>query len=329
MKYGFLDDRHIAFPPIVHVENTNVCNIRCIHCPQADPYRIVPGYRPQNMTLEIFECVVDEVAQYPSALRMTPDGETLLPKEFVNMLKMVIDRKINLFAFNTNGLLLEGELLQALLSSGETRIAVEVSLDALYKQSYDRIRQGSNFERVMKNLFTLLYERNRLGLNSRMKVMVSIINQPELQAGEYDRFIEFWEPLVDKVIRRAYVNVRRMMPEKQIPRVDDPQTVRHHRNGAAQDRWPCVVPFTRLVVTYDGQVRFCPDDWTKLTTLGSLSSSRLADIWTGDAMQALRESHLHRRFAHAACSPCQEWKAIRWGYDYTSALNDLFGKNLL
>jgi radical SAM protein with 4Fe4S-binding SPASM domain len=329
MKYGFLEERHRDFPAIVHVENTNICNIRCIHCPQADPYRIVPGYKPQTMSMEVFERVVQEVAQYPAALRMTPDGETLLPKEFKDMVAMILERKLHLFSFNTNGLLLEGGVLESLLSGGETRIAIEVSLDALYRESYDRIRRGSNYERVMKNLFTLLYERSRRGLEDKVKVMVSIINQPELEGGEHDRFIRFWEPLVDKVIRRTYLDVRKMMPEKEIPSVADGETRKHHVGGKGQERWPCVVPFTRLVVTYDGHVRFCPDDWEKTTTLGSVQETSLAEIWTGKAMVDLRNSHLDLRFAHPTCLACREWKAVRWGYDYTAALNDLFGENVL
>ena len=119
MKYGFLEERHRDFPAIVHVENTNICNIRCIHCPQADPYNIVPGYKPQNMSMEVFERVVDEVAQYPAALRMTPDGETLLPREFKDMVAMILKRKVHLFCFNTNGLLLEGAVLEKGVHDGK------------------------------------------------------------------------------------------------------------------------------------------------------------------------------------------------------------------
>ena len=105
---GFLRPEHAAFPPIVHVENTNICNIKCIHCPQSDPYRLVPGYKPRSMDMETFTRVVDQIGHRRCALRMTPDGETLLPRDFRAQLKMIFDRDIHLFAFNTNGLLLEG-----------------------------------------------------------------------------------------------------------------------------------------------------------------------------------------------------------------------------
>lgn len=329
MRHGFKQDRHRLFPPILHVENTNICNIRCIHCPQADPFTLVPGYRPQSMPLDIFERVIREAAQYPCAIRMTPDGETLLPKEFPDMLDLIIRHQAYLFAFNTNGLLLEGHILECLLSPGQVRIAVEISLDALYPESYARIRVGSNYARVLKNIFTLLAERDRLGLRDRIKVLVSIINQPELAEGEYDQFIRFWEPLVDKVIRRSYVDTKAIMPQKFAPEVADGATCQAVSAASGSGRWPCVVPFTRLVVTYDGTVRFCPDDWRKETTLASVRDTTLAEIWQSEVFASLRRSHLDASISHPTCLACTDWQVIRWDYDYISALNDLFGEGTL
>jgi len=155
---------------------------------------------------------------------------------------------------------------------------------------------------------------------------VSIINQPELKRGTRP-IHSLLEPVVDKVIRRAYVDVRRMMPERKPhgSRRRNTQTPRRRfRTGALA----CIVPFTRLVVTYDGT--YVSALMTgKSHNLGSVLETGLADLWTGEAMLNLRNSHLERRFAHPTCRPCREWKAIRWGYDYITALNDLFGEHLI
>lgn len=329
MQYGFLKDRHKDFPPILHVENTNICNIKCIHCPQADPYNLLEDYQPQSMSLDVFEKIVKEVAQYNTALRMTPDGETLLPKEFKQMLKMIVKEQVYLFAFNTNGLLMEGEILELLLNPGNTMFAVEISLDALQKDSYQAIRKGSDYERVMKNIFTLLYERKKRKLENKLKIMVSAINQPELPTGEFDNFIRFWEPVVDKVIRRTYVDTKAIMPQKQAPNVKDNELNSNVSPENDEKRWPCLVPFTRLVVTYDGAVRFCPDDWRKETTVSSIYEKSLAEIWQSDEMNNLRQSHLENSIEHPTCLYCTDWQAIKWGYDYIKALNDLFGDDVL
>ena len=210
-----------------------------------------------------------------------------------------------------------------MLNPRGTRVAVEVSLDALYRDSYDRIRVGSDYDRVLKNIFTLLRERRRRGLAGQIKLMVSIVNQPELQEGEFDSFIRFWEPAVDKVIRRTYVDTKQIMPEKKVPPTAE--------SGPAPqgDRWPCLVPFTRIVVTYDGSVRFCPDDWRKETVIGNVRESTLEELWRSPQMQQLRQSHLNGAIEHPTCAACTDWQVIRRGYDYTVALNDLFGEEVV
>ena len=330
MEYGFITDAHRHFPPIVHVENTNVCNIKCIQCPQSDPFRLVPGYKPQTMKMDVFEKIVAQVAGHDCALRFTPDGETLLPVNFKDQLRLIFENDIYLLALNTNGLLLEGEILERFLSPKKTRVAIEISLDALYPESYDKIRVKSDYNRVMKNIFTLLHERNRRGLKDRLKVLVSIINQPELKPGELETFRGFWEAIVDKVINRTYVDTKGLMPEKKLP---GEKTVLKQPVAVStqnpQTRWPCLVPFTRIVVTYDGSIRFCPDDWKKETIIGNILNDSLLEIWSSDTMKSLRKSHLDQSLQHETCKYCTDWNAIKWGYDYTVALNDLFGEQLI
>ncbi len=321
MTYGFKRPEHADFPPIVHVENTNVCNIRCIHCPQADPFNLVPDYRPETISDSVMDQVIDEVATHRGVLRLTPDGETLLPKGIAAQLRRVFQKKVRVLAINTNGLLMEGETLDALLNPGETRLAVEVSLDALYPDSYHAIRKGSDFSRVMANIFTLLRERDARGLKDQIKLMVSIIRQPELPKGEYEQFERFWSPLADKIIHRQYVDTKELTPKKDL---DDDARWSNPENPL--DRWPCVVPFTRLVVTYDGSIRFCPDDWRKETVIGRIGDQTLAEIWRSQTMRDLRESHLNHRFEHPTCTRCTDWKALKWDFDYLVALNDLFGE---
>lgn len=312
-QYGFLKPSDKDFPPIVHVETTNVCNLKCIHCPQADPYNLVPDYKPQYLSLDLWQRIVDEVSRFPVALRITPDGETLLPKDWADQAAYALEKGVHIFTFNTNGYFLDGESLEVLLQPSDTKIAVEISLDALWKPSYDRIRVNSDYVRVYHNVLNLVHEIKVRRLKN-IKVMTSIVIQPELAPGEYEQFKAFWEPLVDKVITRHYCDTKGLTPQKEEVMVQ------------TDYRWPCVVPFTRLVVSCDGQVRFCPDDWKKETIVGDLNKQTLREIWTSSRMEELRNKHLQGQFAsgHPTCGYCTDWKSIRWGYDYIKALNDLF-----
>jgi radical SAM protein with 4Fe4S-binding SPASM domain len=311
MEYGFQRIEDEKFPPIVHVETTNVCNLRCIHCPHNDIKKIVPDYEPAYMKMEMWKKIVDEVAQYPSALRLTPDGEPLL-KNFKEQVSYALEKGIHIFTFNTHGMYLEGENLEVLLQDTKTSICVEVSLDGFFRDTYENIRLRGDYIRIMRNIFNFVYERDKRK-RSNVKIMVSIVQQPEVSDEELKIFNEYWSKVVDKVIIRNYVDTKGLTPTK------------HIEERVVEDRWPCLVVFTRLVVTYDGRIRFCPDDWQKATTLTSLDEvGSIAELWQSEKFKKLRESHLNRTFEHPTCKQCTDWKVIRWGKDYTAALKDVF-----
>jgi len=311
-RYGFLRKNNKDFPLMVHVETTNVCNIRCIHCPQSNPYRLVPSYKPQHIDFKIWKNIVDEVCRYDSVLRLTPDGEPLIVPDWNRQVDYVLKKRVKKFAFNTNGLLLEGSKMDVLFRGASTQIIVEFSIDAFWKSTYDRIRVKSDYSRVLKNIFNFQYEIKKQK-KKNIKLLVSIVIQPELEKGEYELFVNFWEQIVDKVITRRYVDTKGIMPRK---RSTERRVVK---------RWPCVVPFTRLVVTYDGQIRFCPDDWRKESTVGFIKHNSIREVWRGNAMKEIRNNHLNLNFskAHPLCGQCTDWKVIEWGNDYTNALKEL------
>lgn len=313
MRYGFQKESDINFPPIVHVETTNICNLKCIHCPHNDIMNCIPDYKPQSISFELWKKIVDEVSQYPVALRLTPDGEPMIVSDWVNQIQYLIDKKIDIFSFNTNGTLLSDDKLYVLLQESQTKIAIEISLDALFKDTYESIRKGSDYIIVMKNILNLLFEIKKRKIKN-IKVMVSIVIQPEVDEKEVEQFKRFWEHLVDKVIIRNYVDTKGLTPSKPKPESEVIQ------------RWPCLVPFTRMVVTYDGGIRFCPDDWKKETTIGNLNQQSISEVWHGAILNSIRQKHLNCDFndAHQTCTFCNDWQVIKWGYDYTFVLNSLF-----
>jgi hypothetical protein len=312
MEFGFIRPEHENFPPIVHVETTNICNYRCIHCPHSDVKKAIPGYQAKQIGMDLWKRVVDEVSQFPAVLRLTPDGEPMLLNDWDEQVRYAKKRGVHTFAFNTHGMFLEGSKAEVLLEPSDTRVSVEISLDGFFRNTYESIRVKGDYRRVVKNILDFLLERDRRKL-SNVKVMVSIVQQPEVSAEELHTFDTFWSQMVDKVIIRNYVDTKGLTPKKNI----DEREV--------EQRWPCPVVFTRLVVTWDGRVRFCPDDWLKTTTLTTLDEAgSLQAVWQSEAFRRLRESHLNGTFNHPTCSTCTDWKVIRWGADYVAALSSLF-----
>lgn len=303
-RYGFKKEQDSLFPPMVFVEITNVCNLGCVHC----PYPFVSrqnSYKPRYMDLAIYKKIADEVAQFPGAIfRFVCDGEPMLHPDFLNILRYAKQKKISPVCFNTNGMLLNEKMAREIISLGVD--VVEVSIDALTKETYGRIRKGGDFEKVRSAVFNLLQERDRK--QGKTKVMVSIIDQPEA-AAEIDGFFKFWNSRVDRVIKRTYTTIGGMVDKGKV------------KFWQKQGRWPCPLPWTRVFINVDGFAKFCVEDWQDETILGDLRLSTIQDVWISSRYRSIREAHLARKFnGLQRCQECLDWPAREWNYDYFFAL---------
>jgi wyosine [tRNA(Phe)-imidazoG37] synthetase (radical SAM superfamily) len=308
------------FPPIVHIENTNRCNGKCIHCPHSD-HTLIEEYKPQNISKNTIEKIIDEIKDKQCMIRLTPDGEPFIDGGYgiELLLALIWDNKTA--TVNTNGYYLDiltynidtrinydTEDYKSIIS--KNKIIIEISLDALYRETYDKIRIGIDYNKVLANIFDFLNMIKKYELQDSIKVVVSIIDQPEVSMVEIMEFKKFWSQIVDYVIIRKYVNTKGLMPNKsKIKNIE---------------RWPCPVPFTRMVVDYTGGIRFCPDDWLKKTTIADMNYYSIAEIWEGEFMEDLRNQHITGNITNSVCKECTDWQGIQWGDTYLDLVNKLF-----
>jgi MoaA/NifB/PqqE/SkfB family radical SAM enzyme len=200
---------------------------------------------------------------------------------------------------------------------------IDISLDAFSRDAYERIRVGSNYHRVMSNVHRLLYLREQKRAST--KVMLSIVDQPE-SAAEVRRFVDFWTPLVDRVIVRSYQTNLGLTPDK-----DKPQGTPDKLHGAPAkpaQRWPCPQFWRRVTVGPDGSVRFCVVDWNHKTNLGNLRTHTIKELWQGVEYERMRRAHLEGRYAeaHSLCGPCHDWQGMRWDWGFEVAVNAVTGR---
>jgi sulfatase maturation enzyme AslB (radical SAM superfamily) len=304
-EYGFKSEENKIFPPMVFAEITNVCNLKCIHCPYPQISQ-KESYKPLYMDFNIYKKIVDEVSGFKSViLRLVCDGEPMLHPDFLKMIIYAKRKKISPLCFNTNGTLLDEQASREILHHGVD--AVEISLDALNKDTYEYIRNGASFDQVMSNVHRFIRLRNEL--NSKTKIMVSIIDQPEA-SHEIKEFVSYWAHKVDRVITRAYTSIGGLV---------DPDKMKTTNN---RDRWPCPLLWTRAFVNVDGLIKFCVEDWFDETVIGDIRYETLRYVWSSDKYQRLRDHHLSNAFDKIQhCTSCVDWPARQWHYDYFYALN--------
>jgi hypothetical protein len=301
---------------MIILENTTVCNLRCIHCPQGQGYPEMPEYRAVYMSWDIYKKAIDEIAENKIILlRFSPAGEALIHPQFLDQVRYAKEKGVSPINLTTNALTLDSParengklvpnktILDRLLEIGID--IIDISCDAATRKSYERIRVGSNYHRVWGNIHRLLYLRERL--KAPTKLMLSIIDQPEAH-DEVESFVKYWEPLVDRVLVRPYL--------ANLGLTSDAGDL-----GVA-DRWPCPQFWKRITINAHGGLRFCVVDWLDKSEIGHLNTHTIKELWKSTEYERLRGCHLRGAWseAHPICQPCTDWMGMKWDWGFEVAV---------
>jgi MoaA/NifB/PqqE/SkfB family radical SAM enzyme len=292
------------FPMMSVLSFVYPCNAECPHCPYTnsnirDDYKDHP-YMPEST----FKKIADESGPYRSYLRISGGGEPMLHPQVVKLLTYAkkVGCRIGLI---TNGSAFTEKSTAALLEAGVDMI--EFSVDARDAETYDRVRKGLKWERLLRNSRRMIEFRDRL--RSPSKIVASGVNQ---QGVDIDAVEEFWrsEIGVDNFIKRKFLTWG--------------VNTRLDGSGSADpapyldtDDVPCPFIFERLNVDSRGNVMVCGYDIAANTSTGNVNTQSIIEIWHGDGFRHYREMHLQRRGKEIPmCAGCPDWKYRSWQHNY-------------
>jgi len=310
-RYGFYDRLTEQFPSQVIVDITEVCNLKCVHCPHPS-FKLSEHYAGRFLAPELNEKLVDEVGSDGLGLcqyiRYTSNGEPLMHPHAHEMIQYAVENSNTFVTLTTNGTILNEKKMELLLASGLHMI--DISIDAFTSDVYQKVR-GGRLEQVDRNVRRLI-ERIRL-TGSKTKVVVSFIRQP-LNELETDDFLRYWNDQgVDQVLIRNLHSAAGML---------------NGPDSATQiNRRPCLYPWERVTLDPKGRLAFCPTDWGYASAFADFSDTTLKAAWQGEFMQTLRKAHLDNEYkCHGFCAQCPDWKLTQWpdtGRSYANLVEDL------
>ena len=260
----------------LRVSVTDRCNIRCFYCMPETDVKFQP--REQLLTFEEIERFVSIAARLGVRKVRLTGGEPLLRKNLSTLVrKLSAIEGIEDLALTTNGVLLAKQAAE-LYDAGLRRI--NVHLDTLDRERFQRITRRDDFDRVMEGIETCI----RLGYGP-IKINVVAVKdliEPDIvpmarfgrERGIEIRYIEFmpldsqglWERgrvlLADDIISMLE---REIGPLEEIPDRDPraPATEYRFSDGVGRVGFIASVsrPFclncNRLRITADGHLRYC------------------------------------------------------------------------
>lgn len=149
-------------PLSVEIDLTNQCNLRCVMCHFSDAQ--VHRRRRQDIAVEEFARIAAQVFPLCQLLNLSFGTEPLLHHHFCDLLAITRRYEIPGVYAVTNGLLLDEPLAERIIGAAGLD-SLTISIDAATAATYERIRTGGCFNRLLANIQTFNRLKDRLGAN--------------------------------------------------------------------------------------------------------------------------------------------------------------------
>lgn len=278
-------------PEHVKISITNICNYRCVMCPNFT-FKQLRGYMKDELAYQIIDdCVVSGIAK----LSLGSSGEATLHKGFLKYLKYAKGKGLWV-STATNCSQLTPEFTDELLTIGIDRI--NLSVYSSTPEEHRNYCKNNNFEKVVKNITYFLERWNATGKKTDVKM--GFLSLPGVN--DEAAFMALWEPITQQygleIDRKVAINWA-----GSVDTIDESvfqRKWRVRRKGAGFVLQHCrAVPCTQMpsyiYILHDGTVHPCCNfmDSTDHPEMrfGNVTDSSIIEAWQAPRFQKFREKH--------------------------------------
>ncbi len=294
-----------GFPPVVMIEPTNYCNLKCPLCPSGNgTLRRAKGF----MEFVVFQKIIDEIKEKSLMVVLWNQGEPYLHPEFSKMVQYAADNGLFTLVSTNANLDLEAEKI---IASGLDSMII--SLDGVTQKTYNKYRVNGELKKVLENTRKLVQAKKKTKSNYpllRWQFLVMKHNEHEIEA--IKKLSK--EMGVDKLELKTVQIYSQEDIEKFLPQ--NPKYRRYKITGddfelkfGLKNR--CRRIWTNAVVNWDGEVAICCFDKDNIFQPGNVQEDKLEEIWKNQTIKKVRDQILKDRSKIAICRNCGESVKLR------------------
>jgi radical SAM protein with 4Fe4S-binding SPASM domain len=289
-----------CLPVAIDIEPNNTCNFKCSHC-QVTYWDKKPAY----FNRETFIRVLDQIPNLMK-VKLQGMGEPFLNKQLIPMLQAGEERGLRMH-FHTNGSVCDPDRAKQLAQLNRTQITY--SIDGATAETFEKMRPGSRFNKIVENVRMLIGERQP---NSNLLVSAwTVITQKNVH--ELPQIVE-----LSKNLGLDYISIQPYLTswgkDEMLSHTDDIQVTTESDTFATQlATAQATATDVGIKLVVNESIRFCrekPCPWAwksayiaangdvvpccvvadaDVVKMGNVFEQDFKDIWNSEAYQELRE----------------------------------------
>ncbi len=314
LSYAVGRARNWGAPIYYAIETINLCNLRCVYCPQSMPLAHFPN-GSGRMPLDVFREIVANLQRSfrVRSISLQRDGEPLMNKQIEEYVAHLTGLGLRA-RFSSNCALLDDDRAGRLIAAGLRQVKTDFCADA---DTYERLRVPGKWQRTLDGIRALLNaaEVQKSPLRLSITDLGTHGATPEAAHHALQRTRALFDAWPDRVAVRP-VRFHNALGEAAADLSD-----RAASRGGRRRYTLCHQPWVGMTIDYTGKVVSCGRDLRSEHVLGDLRSQEARDVWNGEPMRRLRHALASRNpEATPLCGSCD----VPWSGSYSG--RSLFAK---
>ena len=292
-------------PPVLMIEPTNICNLRCPMCPSGNgEMKRATG----QLDLKNFRRIIDDIGDRLFQVQLWNQGEPFINRDFISFIEYAKTKGI-MTQTSTNGHFIRTDAqAETLVRSGLDVLIF--SLDGTNAESYAKYRVGGSFNLVMEALERVARIKRSLASKTPMVELQFLIfkhNQTEI-----DSIIQISKQFdLDRLSFKTAQVYSDEQAEMFLP--EDSRFNRYERDKGSYHlkgeipNW-CRRLWLNPAINWDGSVSPCCFDKDADHTFGNIfePGARFGNIWKNSKYRSFRKQVMTNRKSIAMCTNCTE-----------------------
>lgn len=297
---SFCQWRRAPVVPVLHIENTNICNSNCVFCANRVMQR-----KKQSLDFNLFKKAVDEAV----ALGVVEiDFSVIIGEPFLDVHFLEQARYVSRFpqivetGFNTTLQWLHRFNLDEVFSCRFKWICISTALSG--RDKYREFFGVDKYDQMLTNLVALLTENNRRGRPIHLDIRIKPTNEP-----------------IDNVLGHPDFRMINSLTSQDLVKDVDRDFGVDDWNGAVQlpsymkmgpliprAFRPCCHLYEGLVVYSNGKIGVClcrDFDATSQLTVGNVATEEIGQLWNGSKVMQLRSEWRWKNKIPEICKSCR------------------------